>query len=118
MRVVYYLATCDTCKRILKELSLKEKGFVLHEIKSQPINTEQLESLKKMTGSYESLFSKVSRKYKELGLSAKQLSESEMKELILSEYTFLKRPVIVFDGKIFVGNSKNVIAEAAKALRD
>ncbi len=116
MRTVFYLATCDTCKRILKDLQLKEKGFVLREIKSHPVTTQELEVLKSMSGSYEALFSKISRKYKELGLAAKQLSESEMRDYILTEYTFLKRPVIVFDQQIFIGNSKSVISEAAKAL--
>jgi arsenate reductase-like glutaredoxin family protein len=39
-----------------------------------------------------------------------------MKKLILEEYTFLKRPVILIKEKIFIGNSKNTILEAKKAL--
>jgi hypothetical protein len=34
----------------------------------------------------------------------------------LEEYTFLKRPVIFIDKKVFVGNTKSVIAEAKKEL--
>ena len=51
-----------------------------------------------------------------MGLKEKKLSESDYKKLILEEYTFLKRPVIIINDKIFVGSSKNVIAEVAKAL--
>ena len=43
-------------------------------------------------------------------------SEAEIKKLILEEYTFLKRPVIIIGTQIFVGNSKAEIEKAAKAL--
>ena len=69
-----------------------------------------------LTGSYESLFSRIARKYKELGLSEKKLTENDYKKLILEEYTFLKRPVILVKGKIFVGNSKATIEAAGKAI--
>jgi arsenate reductase len=42
------------------------------------------------------------------------LTEEDFKKYILQEYTFLKRPVLVMDDQIFVGNSKKVV-EAAKA---
>ena len=49
-----------------------------------------------------------------MGLKDKNLSEKDYSALILEEYTFLKRPVILIDDEIFVGNSKKVVA-AAKA---
>lgn len=67
-----------------------------------------------MAGSYEVLFSKVAQKYRALGLDKRTLSEEDHKKYILEEYTFLKRPVIIMDDKIFIGNSKNTVA-AAKA---
>jgi len=112
MNKIYYLSTCDTCKRIISELELKEKGFIFQDIKSEKITAAQLEEMKKHTGSYEALFSKIARKYKELNLASKQLTETDYKNFILEEYTFLKRPVIFIDNKIFVGNSKAVIAAA------
>ena len=33
MNKIYYLSTCDTCKRIISDLELKEKGFVTLEEK-------------------------------------------------------------------------------------
>jgi arsenate reductase len=68
----------------------------------------------KHTGSYEALFSRRAMKYKSMRLADKNLSENDYKNLILDEYTFLKRPVIVVGDKQFVGNSKKVI-EAAKS---
>jgi len=75
-----------------------------------------LEEMKKHTGSYEALFSKIARKYKELNLATKKLSETDIKNFILEEYTFLKRPVIFIGNKLFVGNSKSVITAAKTEL--
>jgi len=116
MNKIYYLSTCDTCKRIISELELKEKGFVFQDIKSEKITSVQLEEIKNAVGSYEALFSRIARKYKELGLGEKSLTENDYKKFILEEYTFLKRPVIFIGNKVFVGNSKAVIAEAKKEL--
>jgi len=116
MKKIFYLSTCDTCKRIIDELDLKKKGFEFQDIKTEKITAAQLDEMKKKTGSYEALFSKIARKYKELKLNEKKLTEAEMKKLILEEYTFLKRPVIFINDKLFVGNSKSVIAEAKAAL--
>ena len=116
MNKIYYLSTCDTCKRIIDELQLKEKGFVFQDIKTGKITASQLEEMKEAVGTYEALFSRIARKYKELNLGPKQLTENDYKNFILEEYTFLKRPVIFIGKKVFVGNSKAVIAEAKKLL--
>lgn len=112
MNKIYYLSTCDTCKRIISDLNLKEKGFVFQDIKTEKITEKQLEELQKLAGSYEALFSRIARKYKELGLATKTLTEANYKQLILEEYTFLKRPVIVIGNQIFIGNSKANIDKA------
>ena len=112
MKKIYYLKSCSTCIRILKELNNGE-GFELQNIKEEKITPEQLETMAKMSGNYESLFSRRSMKYKALGLKNKTLTESDYKNYILDEYTFLKRPVIIIDDAIFVGNAKKTI-EAAK----
>ncbi|MDH5398953.1 MAG: hypothetical protein OEX02_12455 [Cyclobacteriaceae bacterium] len=113
MKKVYYLATCDTNKRILKELNIGN-DFIKREIKSSPITPAELDEMKKFSGSYVALFSKRSRKYKELALKDKILSEQDTRELILKEYTFLKRPVFIIDQAIFIGNEKKTI----EAIRD
>lgn len=114
MNKIYYLGTCDTCARIIKELKLKEKKFTFQDIKTEKITKEQLGEMKELSGSYESLFSRVALKYKTL--DPKPTTEAEYKKLILSEYTFLKRPVIFAKGKIFIGNTKSTIQAAKEAL--
>lgn len=113
MKKIYYLSTCDTCNRILRELHPLE-GFQLQDIKTTAITKEQLEAMHELTESYESLFSKRARLYRQKGLHEKVLSENDYKKLILEHYTFLKRPVILVGEQIFIGNSKKTV-EAAKA---
>jgi arsenate reductase len=114
MKKAYYLSTCDTCARIIKELKLKEKKFTFQDIKTEKITSIQLEEMKDLAGSYEALFSRVALKYKTL--NPKPDSEKEYKKLILEEYTFLKRPVILSGKTVFVGNSKKVVEAAKKTL--
>jgi len=117
MKKVFYLSTCDTCKRIMKEVGVDE-SFEQQDIKNDKITPKQLEEMRELAGSYEALFSRVARKYKMLGLKDKNLSEGDYKNYILDEYTFLKRPVFVIDNEIFIGNSKkNVEALKAKVAK-
>ncbi len=80
------------------------------------MTSTQLEEMAALSGSYESLFSKRAMLYREKELHEKQLSEDDYKSLILEHYTFLKRPVVLVDGQIFVGNSKKVVQAAKEAL--
>lgn len=115
MKKIYYLSTCSTCQRIIAELN-DGKGFEMQDIKTEKITESQLDEMKKMAGNYESLFSRVAMKYRSMGLNERVLTETDYKKLILEEYTFLKRPVIIIDDRIFVGNLAKTIAEAKKYI--
>ncbi len=79
---------------------------------------EDLAKMKAKSGNFESLFSRRARKYQSMGLADQKLSEEDIKGLLLSDYTFLKRPVVLFDELIFIGNSKANIAELNKAINE
>ncbi|PJA09726.1 MAG: hypothetical protein COX70_01035 [Flavobacteriales bacterium CG_4_10_14_0_2_um_filter_32_8] len=115
MRKIYHLSTCSTCKRIISALNLDD-SFQFQDIKINKITLKQIEEMVKLSGTYESLFSKRAIKYKELGLKDKDLNEADFKNLILTDYTFLKRPVFIIDQKIFIGNDKKTIELVAKFL--
>ena len=115
MKKTYHLGSCSTCKRILKELEPLD-GVELQEIKSEALTSEQLEQMAELSGSYESLFSRRAMLFRQRGLHEKDLSESDYKDLILDHYTFLKRPVVIVDDQIFVGNSKKTVEAAKEAL--
>ena len=107
MKKVYFLQTCDTCRRILKEVPLK--GFEKQEIKVTPLTVSQLEEMYKISNSYEALFNKRAKLYKAMGLKNQEVSESDYRQYLLDEYTFLKRPVFLVDDELFIGNSKKEI---------
>jgi len=117
MNKIYYLSSCNTCTRIINELNLPE-DFQLQDIKTDPITESQIKEMRALTDSYESLFSKRARLYKELGLKDKSLSEDDYKNFILEHYTFLKRPVILYNGTIFIGNSKKTVEAAKRAIHE
>jgi arsenate reductase len=108
---IYYLSTCDTCKRIIKEIDAKSYDFEMQDVKAEPITAAQLDALKKEAGSYEALFSKRSQQYKAMGLDNQILTEKDYRKYILEHYTFLKRPVIQYNGRLFIGSDKKVIEE-------
>ncbi len=117
MQKVYYLKTCDTCKRILKTINLPS-SFELQEIKDQELTVKQLEEMRALSGSYEALFSKRAKLYKERDLKNEQLTEEDYKRFILEHYTFLKRPVIINKGAVFIGNSKKTVEAATANIHD
>ncbi len=112
---IYYLKSCTTCQRILKELQPLD-GFLFQEIKEEPITPEQLDAMKELAGSYEDLFSRRAILYRQMGLQDQELSELDYRNLILEHYTFLKRPVIVVDNQIFIGNGKKTVEAAKRAI--
>jgi arsenate reductase (glutaredoxin) len=108
MRKVWYLSTCSTCTKIIKQLDL-DLSFIRQDIKTHNISEKEIDELAEIKGSYEILFNRKARNFKALGLARKLLSEKEIKKLILSDYTFLKRHVFKIDSLVFVGNSGETI---------
>lgn len=115
MKKIYHLSSCSTCKRIIKELNPSDE-VVLQDIKTEKITPSQMDEMYSLSGSYEALFSRKAMKYRGLGLHEKQLIEQDYRELILDEYTFLKRPVVLVDDQIFIGNSKKVVEQAKEVF--
>lgn len=114
-KTAYILSGCSTCKKILKELAL-DHTWRIHDIKIKPLTEKELSALHKLAGSYGALFSKRSIKYREWKLASKTLTEKDMRDLILREYTFLKRPVFVHGTSIFIGSAKTEIDRLKQLL--
>ena len=115
MRKVFYLSSCSTCQKILKETNA---AIVceLQDIKVQNIQGDELDWLASKVGSYEALFSRKALKYRSMGLHEKQLTEGDYRRLILEEYTFLKRPIFIIDDNVFVGNLAKTVHAAKNKL--
>ena len=112
---IFYLASCDTCRKIIKSLPNPDK-LEFHDIRQNPISDNDLEEMLSLSGSYEALFSKKAQLYKAMDLKNKSLTEADFKKYILEHYTFLSRPVFIIDDKIYIGNSQKNIIEVVKAL--
>jgi arsenate reductase len=114
---VYYLPDCDTSKRVIREASLGE-DFEFHNLRKAPLAQEEIDALAAMAGSYEALFSRHARLYKERNLKNEYLNEKDYRNLLLEHYTFLKRPVVVVNGEIFIGGQEKVINQLITSLEN
>lgn len=112
MRKVYHLSSCSTCQRIIATLG-GLTDFVRQDIKADPLTAAQLDEMKARAGSYEALFSRRAIKYKSMGLKDKVLAEKDYRRLILEDYTFLKRPVVMAGEEIFIGNAPAEVERAS-----
>lgn len=115
MNKIYYIASCDTCRKIIKTLP-KGNNLVFRDIKQDPLKKEELEEMYQYAGSYEALFSKKAQLYKSMNLKDKSLTEDDYKNYILEHYTFLSRPVFVIDSKVYIGGSQQNMLQVMKAL--
>jgi arsenate reductase len=115
MDKIYYLASCDTCRKIIKSLP-KNTNLAYHDIRANPITLEELESMRELSGSYEALFSKKAQLYKSMDLKNQSLTEDDYKKYILEHYTFLSRPVFIINGRIYIGNSQQNMLQVMKAF--
>lgn len=117
MKKMYHLSSCTTCQAMIRETGASRKGLVFQDIKTESITPQQLDEMKRLAGSYEALFSRRAIKYREMGLKDRTLTEKDYRNLILSEYTFLKRPVVILDDKIFIGSEKKTVAALKTELQ-
>ena len=115
MDIIYYLASCDTCRKIIKSLP-KNHDFKFRDIKQDAITVEELEQMWELSGSYEALFSKKAQLYKSMDLKNKTLTEDDYKNYILEHYTFLSRPVFIINNKIYIGNTQQNMHQVMLAL--
>jgi arsenate reductase (glutaredoxin) len=113
---IFYLASCDTCRKIIKSLP-KDIEMAFHDIKQNPITVDELELMRELSGSYEALFSKKAVLYKAMDLKNKNLTEDDYKRYLLEHYTFLSRPVFIIDNKIYIGNTQQNMLQVMKALQ-
>ena len=115
MRKIYHLSTCNTCQKILKDIH-PGADVELVDIKANNIDAATLDWIKEKVGSYEALFSKRAMKFRSMGLHEMKLSETDYRNYMLQEYTFLKRPFMIFDDQVFIGNTAKEVAKAKEAF--
>lgn len=112
---VFYLQNCDTSRNVIKQADLGD-DFDYQDLKKNPLTEKQLDELAVLAGSYEALFSRHSREYHKRKLKEKYLNECDYRRLILENYTFLKRPVIVYKNHAYIGAGKKVVNQLINEL--
>ncbi|MCE2790272.1 MAG: hypothetical protein LW630_10220 [Saprospiraceae bacterium] len=114
MHRIYHLSTCDTCRKILQKLPVQ--GVDLINLREKNISAEDLDFMKSKKGNYESLFNKKAQKWKAMPESDRPVNDQQFRDLILSEYTFLKRPAAIVGSDVFAGNDASTVDELREAL--
>ena len=114
MNKIYNLTTYGTRRRVLSLLRTDEVTLI--NLREVNINEGDLDLMKKQMGSYEALFNKRAQKLKLMTEDEKPKKDSDYKKLILSEYTFLKRPAAIIDGKVYAGNDKATVEQLVAVL--
>lgn len=116
MKKIYHLSSCSTNQQIVKQLQPGSE-VEMQDIKLQNIDEATLDFMKEKVGSYEALFSKRAMKFRSMGLDKMTLTEPDYKRYMLEEYTFLKRPFIILEENVFVGNAKKTIEAAVQVYK-
>ena len=111
----FYLSTCSTCVRIIKSLGIEDAPF-LQNVKEAMVTPEQLRFLYNHTNNYEQLINKRGRIYAQLKREGTVFSEAVYKTLLEKEYSCLKRPILIWNNNVFLGNSKATAAAMKTAL--
>lgn len=115
MNTFYYLDTCNTCKRIKQTLSLPA-SIKLVNVREYPLTVDQLSNLFEYTKSYKALLNTRAQLLRKRNLKADELSEEKVKALLLEHYSFLKRPILIFQNQAFIGNARATVEEAKNIL--
>lgn len=97
---------CSTCKNIEKLLEEKNISYNYREIDKDLLSQEELKKIKDMAGiDIYKLFNSSGIRYRELNLKDKKkdMTDDEIYELLSTDGMLVKRPILLIDGKAFVG---------------
>ena len=114
-KTVYYLSTCDTCKRIMKEVGVSEE-YNLIDLKQNRLSEDEIYFFISKVENALDLVNKRAIIYKELDLKSKLLSEDEIVSLLIQHYTLIKRPIFIIGEDAFIGNNRAVIEKVKSIL--
>jgi len=102
MTVVYGIKNCDKIRDTLKWLNKHDIDYKFIDIRKDPIEPEELADYVHKVG-LETILNRRGRKWKELGLSKKDLTDEELFDQLLQNQIMIKRPLIVKDEAVMVG---------------
>ncbi len=114
----YWLPNCTTCQKAKRRLDYHRLSITkLRDLREEPLSLDEVKNLAEKLGGVENLFSRRSVRFRELGLRDKELSENDMLDLMTTEYTFLKRPILVLNNKAIAGFFEKFFDEFVKGVK-
>ena len=100
---IYIKPTCTTCRNVLKILSEKGADFEAINYYEKPFSKKGLtELINKLNISPKDLLRKNEKVYKDLGLSNRDLSDSEIIDLMIKHPDLIQRPIVDGKGKVIL----------------
>ncbi len=100
---IYVKPTCTTCRKVLKILRETDTDFNSVNYFEEPLNKKTLANLIKQLGiPPKQLLRKNEAIYKELGLSKKDLTDSEIIDLMIKHPDLIQRPIVVKDKEVIL----------------
>lgn len=103
--------------RIIKELGIEEASY-LQDVKQQKATSEQLAFLYEYTQSFEALINKRGRVFAQLKREGTVFTDDVYKDLLENEYSCLKRPILIWNNNVYLGNAKKTVAQMKTALNE
>lgn len=104
------IKNCNTVKKTLDWLNENGTEWQLRDVKKDPLTPQELADLVGKLG-IETLANTKGRKWKNLGLADKELSDNDMFEVLLENQTAIKRPVLISGQSIMVGFDESSLEE-------
>ena len=97
---------CSTCKNVEKLLQEKNIPYDYREIDKDLLSVDELKKIKDQAGvDIFKLFNTSGVRYRELNLKDKKndMTEEEIFELLSTDGMLVKRPILLKDGKAYIG---------------
>lgn len=101
--IVYGIKNCDTVRKALNWLKANNKAFEFHDYKKEGITTEKLQSWCSQVG-WENLLNRRGTTWRRLDEETRNAvtDETQAMNVMLTNTSIIKRPVIEKDGKVLV----------------
>ena len=109
--IVYGLKTCDTCRKVRKELDKAKIDYDFHDVREDGVTKAQVTRWAKTAG-WERMLNKSSTTWRALADADKAgVTEARAIALMAAHPSLMKRPIIERgDTEVFVGWSKETAA--------
>jgi arsenate reductase len=112
---IYIKPTCTTCRKALRILNEKRTDFEAINYYEKPFSKKGLtELIKKLNISPKDLLRKNEKIYKDLNLSRKDLSDSQIIDLMIKHPDLIQRPIVDGKGKVILARPAEEIKKILK----